>query len=194
MSATTERSLLAELLPLSARALAARFSAGHPIAPPDIAGFAYRGTSLGLPASIERLTWKKFQKVFLDDPALGAVRGYNVQVQQNGVTEPSVPRTRRGRPAVFGHFVVKDAAGYAVPRPSPGGVILDYARGGNGWPSPLAALRDPLVSLAPGDATWLLGYSYLELGPARLPTPSYFLLVREGPVVDRAARPSGMRP
>ena len=31
---------------------------GHPVDPKALEGFAYRGTSLGLPRFVERLTWK----------------------------------------------------------------------------------------------------------------------------------------
>ena len=45
-------------------------------------------------------------------------------------------------------------------------------------------LRDPMVALAPGSTERLLGWSYLDLGFA-LPTPSYFLLERIGPLDHR---------
>ena len=37
-------------------------------------------------------------------------------------------------------------------------------------------------ALEPGNADRLLGWSYVELGPLRIRTPSYFLLEREGPI------------
>jgi hypothetical protein len=43
-------------------------------------------------------------------------------------------------------------------------------------------MRDPLVALRPGDASALLGFTYVALGPLRIETPSFFLLEREGPL------------
>ena len=43
-------------------------------------------------------------------------------------------------------------------------------------------MRDPLIALNPGSNQLLLGWSYADLGFARLGTPSYFLLERERPL------------
>ena len=52
------------LLDLSGADLARRFAQGHPLQAQDLAGFEYRGVSLGLPAFVERLSWKTFVKAF----------------------------------------------------------------------------------------------------------------------------------
>ena len=155
----------AQLLRADAGALAAAMAAGHPFDPAALAGWVYRGISLGLPAWIERLTWKKFAKAFDRDAATGGVHGWNVRVEQDGLDRAWRAKRRRGRPVTFGPFVV-DARG--------GRVVLDYgvARG------PLGALRDPLVALHAGSTEVLLGRSLLDLRVATIPTPSYFLLER----------------
>jgi hypothetical protein len=62
------------------------------------------------------------------------------------------------------------------------GLLLDYGLGKNPRLDPTRLLRDPLVALAPGDAQVLLGCSLVVAGPARLTTPSYFLLERHAPL------------
>jgi hypothetical protein len=46
----------------------------------------------------------------------------------------------------------------------------------------MSRMRDPIVALHEGSVDLLLGWSYLDLGFWRMPTPSYFLLEREGPL------------
>ncbi len=53
--------MLSRLLP---RELSAELNRGKPLAPDELAGHAYRGVSLGLPALADRLLWKTFAKVF----------------------------------------------------------------------------------------------------------------------------------
>lgn len=145
---------------LSSRELAHAFAAGHRFDPHSVAGWVYRGTSLGLPRWIDRLTWIKFAKAF-DHRA----RGWNIRIEQTG---PWRPQLRRGRPITFGHFAVveRDA-----------GILLDYSAGRGA----LRLLRDPVVALD-DRADTLLGRSLVQLGPAAIPTPSYFLLERGDPL------------
>jgi hypothetical protein len=155
---------------LSRRDLAGLLRAGHPVRAADLAGYAFRGVSLGLPAAIERLSWKTFQKAFARDG--DRVRGWNVRVEQRGLGAPSVPLKRRGAPWSFGPFLVRDRAV---------GVLLDYGACA-GLFDPLRGLRDPLVAVNAGDRDLLLGRSLLQLGPLLVPTPSFFTLEREGPL------------
>jgi hypothetical protein len=175
---------LAGATPAELRALLA---AGQPIDPAALDDTEYLGTSLGLPAMIERLTWTTFKKVFHRDPDRGALRGWNVRIDQRapGWRE----RTRGGAPATFGHFAVVPLAGRRLPIACPAGLLLDYGRGGNGALDPIARLRDPIVAVAAGSADLLLGWSYLELGPMRVATPSFFTLERGGPI-GHVARPA----
>lgn len=147
---------------------------GHPVAAEEIAGAGYRGVSLNLPRVVERVTWTTFQKVFVRDR--DGVRGYNVRVEQRGVQAASVARQRRGRPWIFGHFRVRD--GRASRAGSDRGLLLDYGAFA-GRLDPLRPLRDPVVSLRAGSTDLLLGWSYLDLGPLCVPTPSFFTLERE---------------
>lgn len=176
-----QRSSSADLLRASRAELGARLRAGAPLAASELAGWTYRGTSLGLPGWVDRLAWKTFAKAFVADEA--GVRGWNIRVEQG--RPELVPQRRRGRPITFGHFRVVAAEDPALPR---GALLLDYGQGGNARLDPLGCVRDPLVALEPDDPTRLLGWSYLSLGGLRLGTPSYFLLERAGRV-DRGSMP-----
>lgn len=155
------------VLDASSAQLASWLAHGHPVAPEQLAGSEYHGTSLNLPRWLEQLTWKWFIKAFVRDG--DRVRGWNVRVDQRA---PWSPRLRRGEPITFGHFAaVRDGDR----------TMLDYGVGNRAL-DPIAMLRDPLVALDPGSADRLLGVSLVQLGSARLPTPAYFLLERGGPV------------
>ncbi|HEY5944403.1 MAG TPA: hypothetical protein VIV40_02885 [Kofleriaceae bacterium] len=161
----------ADVLAASRRELRALLESGHPIDAARLDDTVYRGISLGLPTWVERMTWKKFAKVFHRDPATCALRGWNMRVEQDGLDRPWRGRVRGGRPWTFGHFAVIDERDR---------LLLDY--GVNRWSDPIRTLRDPLVALHVDSVDLLLGGSYLEIGPARIPTPSYFLLERDRPL------------
>lgn len=158
---------------------------GHAIDEDALAGHEYRGVSLGLPRFVEKLTWTKFRKAFHRDAEGGPLRGWNVRLEQNGLDAPDRPKRRRGEPFCFGHFAVRPLAAYALGRyrgrrvAVPEGLMLDYGRGGNGL-DPIRFLRDPIVAVRADDPTLLFGWSYLDLGIRRLPTPSFFTLERAG--------------
>lgn len=176
---------------MSTDELARLLEGGHPIDAAALDDTEYRGTSLGMPGWLERLTWSKFRKTFHRDPKTGALRGWNVRLEQNGREAPDVPLRKGGAPFTFGHFVVVSASGYRAPRRRgravqfQHGLMLDYGLGKN-LLGPLRALRDPIVALRPGDPTLLLGWSYLELGRALVPTPSFFTLEHAGPLTHYA--------
>ncbi|MGZ3437934.1 MAG: hypothetical protein ACXVDD_00370 [Polyangia bacterium] len=164
-----------ELLALDGAGLAAALANGHAIDEAALDDSQYRGVSLGLPRMIEALTWKTFRKTFHRDPRTGRLRGWNVRLAQTGIDGPSVAQ------GTFGHYGVS-ALG-RVPRPCGPGLLIDYSAGTRG---PLGRLRDPIVAVHRGSVELLLGWSFVDLGLVQLPTPSYFLLVREGPL-DAAA-------
>lgn len=164
--------------------LRATLASGHAIDPDALAGWQYRGTSLGMPGFVDRLAWKTFVKAFHRDPGASLVRGWNVRIRQTGLLGPIEPLQRAGRPFVFGFFRVERPEGYLVPDGADRGLILDYNQAGNPPFDPVNRLRDPLVALEPGNADVLLGWSYLDLGIVRVPTPSYFLLERWAPVTE----------
>lgn len=161
------------LLSLSPSALRRALADGHPVDPAALDDTWYRGTSLGLWGWVEALTWKTFAKTFHHDPVTGARRGWNVRLHQDGLDAPARPLERAGVPLTFGHYAI---------RATDAGVLLDYGAGGNPWYDPSRLVRDPLVALAPSDPSRLLGYTCLALGGLRVPTPSWFLLERIGPL------------
>lgn len=169
-----------QLLRATGAELADALARGRRVEPASLAGSVFHGTSLGLPAWIERLTWKTFAKVFVREPD-GVVRGWNVRLEQ-GTPPTWQPRRRHGAPVTFGHFEVVDDGDR---------LVLDYGRGGNRAGDPIAALRDPLVALDDGGDR-LLGRSLVALAGRTLPTPSYFVLVRAGSV-EHVARPPRAR-
>jgi hypothetical protein len=166
---------------LDNRALFARLASGFAIDPRALDGATYRGTSLGLPALVDKVAWKTFQKTFHRDPATRELRGWNVRLEQDGVDAPSRPRRGSdGNPITFGHFQVVSAHGRRVPGGVEQGLLLDYGKGASSPLDPLARLRDPIVAIEAGAVDLLLGWSYLEMGPLRIRTPSFFTLEREG--------------
>ena len=155
---------------------------GHPIAPDGIADAAYRGISLGLPAWVDRLAWKTFQKTFHRDPATGHLRGWNVRIEQRGYEAPSVALRKNGQPFCWGHYRVVTPA---KPAPRIGrsrGLLIHYGLGGNAALDPTNRVRDPLVAITRDNPNMLLGWSYVDLGVLSFGTPTFFLLEREGPL------------
>jgi len=170
-----------DFLPLRQRELKAMLAGGYAIDPDAIAGHGYRGISLGLPDVAVWLSWRTFQKTFHRLPD-GRLVGWNVRVEQRGLTAATVAKERKRAPWTFGYYEVVPMAGRRAPIGPDHGLLIDYGRGGNGIFEPFRPMRDPLVALEKGSAERLLGWSYVELGPLRIPTPSYFLLEREGPI------------
>ncbi len=171
-----------DVLRLDRAALMKLLRAGHAIDPAALDGHAYRGVSLGLPGLVERLTWKTFQKTFYRDPATGHLRGWNVRVEQRGLDAPSVARTRHGVPVTFGHYRVIAPSEVRAPAGCDRGLVIHYGLGANAALDPINRVRDPLVALNPGDASLLLGWSYADVLGVLVPTPSFFVLEREGPI------------
>ena len=175
-----------QLIDADKSTLRALLASGHPIDADALAGWQYRGTSLGMPGFVDRLAWKTFVKAFHRDPGAAQVRGWNVRIRQTGLLGQIEPLLRDGKPFVFGFFRVERPDGYVVPDGAARGLILDYNQAGNPPFDPVNRVRDPLVALEPGNADVLLGWTYLDLGIVRVPTPSFFLLERWAPVVEPA--------
>lgn len=163
--------MLDRYLTMTRKELFAALVAGKPIDPGSLDDTEHKGISLGLPRWAETLSWKTFRKTFHRDKATGALRGWNVRMEQQGLDGPRVAMTKRGVPFTFGHYIVRRPEEASHPR-VPQALLLDYDVPGNGL---LRLMRDPLVQVEDGV---LLGWSYLSLW--RIPTPSYFLLVPEG--------------
>ncbi len=165
------------LLPLPRSELRALLRGGRPVDPRALEGFAFRGTSLGLPPLVERWTWKTFQKAFWLHPRTGRLMGWNVRLEQDGVDARSRPRLRGGAPDCRWFFEVLPSRGL-------GGVdtaLIDYARGPNPLFEPMRWVKDPLVAVGPDDDL-LLGVSWVVVAGGCLETPTYFSLRREHPV------------
>jgi len=178
-----------DLIDADRRTLRALLATGHPVDPDAIAGWQYRGTSLGMPGFVDQLAWKTFVKAFHRDPGAALVRGWNVRIRQTGLLGPVEPLLKNGKPFVFGHFRVESPLGYFVPAGADRGLLLDYNQAGNPALAPVNRLRDPVVALEPGNADVLLGWSYLDLGLVRVPTPSFFTLERLAPVGEPVPAP-----
>ena len=155
-----------ELVRASRRELKQRLAGGHRVEASAIEGWVYRGTSLGLPRLVERLTWKTFQKAFWRDPVTQRLMGWNVRLEQDGLDAPSRPKLRGGVPVTTWFYEVLEG---------PDGLVIDYSRGPNPPLEPARLVTDPLVSLEPGSAELLLGVSRL----GAIDTPTYFMLERE---------------
>ena len=172
-----------ELRTASTKVLRQHIVEGYPVDPAALEGWVYRGTSLGLPRIVEKLTWKNFQKTFYREPGTGRLIGWNVRLAQDGLDAPSRPKLRRGAPVTEWHYEVIAPTGVATPAGFDRGLIIDYGRGRVPDLS-MRFVKDPLVSLSPGSADELIGVSYVALTGVCVETPTYFTLEREQRITD----------
>lgn len=184
---STPHPLRDPLLRANRAELRRRLVEGRAVDPQALAGFTYRGTSLGLPRIAEQLSWKTFEKCFWRDPATRRLLGWNVRLHQDGVDAPSRPKlTREGEPVTTWFYETLPASSAPLPSSWPQefrrGLIIDYARGNNPLLDGLRFIKDPLVDVGDGSGELLLGVSVLTLPGLCVPTPTYFLLERAGPV------------
>ena len=156
-----------------------RIVEGHPVDPKAIEGWTYRGTSLGLPGFVERLTWKTFQKTFHRDATSGRLVGWNVRLHQDGIDAPSRPILRDGAPVCVWHYEVIAPDGVPMPKCFDRGLIIDYGRAKNPALATVRLMKDPLVALAPDGCDELIGVSYAVVAGRCIETPTYFTLERE---------------
>lgn len=178
---------LDDLAGMSADQLDRAMREGGPVDEAALAERELDGLSLNLPRIVERLTWQKFKKVFHREPD-GGLRGWNCKVVQSPLEAPWVLEQKGGAPVTYGHYRVRPSADYAMPRPYGAGLMLDYGLGGNGRLDPTSRLRDPIVSVNEGSSALLLGWTYVDLGLTRAPTPSYFAL-RVGVALSHVVSP-----
>ena len=178
----TEASLAKALRTAPRRALREHILGGHPVDPEALEGFVYRGTSLGLPAFVEKLTWKTFQKTFHRDEATGRLLGWNVRLHQDGLDAPSRPIVKNGRPVCVWNYEVIEPRGVPMPVGFDRGLVIDYSRVDNPLFDTVRFMKDPLVALSPGNYDELIGVSYAVVGGICIETPTYFTLEREGPI------------
>ena len=170
------------------RAAPAAATHGHAIAPQALDNWEYRGTALGLPRFVERLSWKTFQKVFLRDGDVCAA-GMSACSSAASVLTVSHSCDAESRSPLATIRVVP-ARPSESPWPYGDGLLIDYGRGRNRRFDPIGRVRDPLVAFTGGGVELLLGWSYLDLGLFRLATPSFFALERERPLTHQVAPPT----
>jgi hypothetical protein len=191
MTATT----LDDLMAMSNDELYAVVQRGTPLDTHALADTTYTGIDLSMPAWFHRLMWKTFRKTFHLDLATGALRGWNVKVEQTGWEAPPAPkRNRRGEPLTFGHYEVRPAEGLKFPRGWQGGHYLDYRVAGNRFfDFPARAGYCPLVSVNPGSSELLLGWEVFKVAGLLVPINDFWVLRREGPLApeDVVPRPDG---
>jgi hypothetical protein len=113
----------------------------------------------------------------------------NLSVQQRGPHGPFVDRLKRGQRVTYWHYEVVPAAGYAMPADYGRALLIDYGLAERGACNPQRRMRDPLVALDEGSPDLLLGYTWADLGIVQLPTPTFFALVRGGPLTYEVPRP-----
>ena len=82
------------------------------------------GALLGLPLIVERLSWKTFQKTFFRH-ASGRLVGWNVRLEQDGVSAPSRPKQRNGIPVTAWNYEVIVDERARRPAGFPRGVLID---------------------------------------------------------------------
>jgi hypothetical protein len=175
-------SIAKSLRTASGRVLREHIVEGHPVDPKALEGFAYRGTSLGLPSFIEKLSWKTFQKTFYRHEPTGRLVGWNVRLHQDGLDAPSRPLVKDGHPVCVWNYEVIEPGGVPMPAGFDRGLIIDYSRAENPTFDTVRLMKDPLVALSPGNYDELIGVSYAVIGGLCIETPTYFTLEREQPI------------
>lgn len=182
---------LDDLLRMDRHELHAIIDRAHPLDPDALAGHQYQGIDLSLPPWVNRILWKTFRKTFHRDPATGAVRGWNVRMEQQGIDGPRVPKRRGGATWHFAHYELRSAVGERFPRGWQGPHFLDYGRVGNPFGENLG--WTPLVAVNEGDMSLLLGWEVFRLGPLFVPLRDYWALRLEGPLEEVFATPRDAR-
>jgi hypothetical protein len=178
---STSQLSLDDLIAMDAEQLQAVIDRGYALDTDAMADTQYLGVDLSLPPLLSRLMWKTFRKTFHQDPETGVLRGWNVRMEQTGVTGPRVPMTdKHGRPITFGHYHVCSAKGVRFPKGWRGGHFLDYGIAGNTFLDLARLGYTPLVAVNEGSSELLLGWEIFRVGPAFLPMKLYWALQKDG--------------
>ncbi len=135
---------------------------------------------------MNRILWKTFRKTFHRDPSTGALRGWNVRMEQTGIDGPQEPmKNADGTAKTFAHYEVRSAEGKRFPRGWHGDHYLDYGVVGN--PFGEAIGYTPLVAVNEASMNLLLGWEVFKVGPLFVPLPDYWALRLDGPLGDVVA-------
>lgn len=184
-SAPSSPLTLEDLMAMDRRALHGVLCRGRALDPDKLAGRQFLGVDLSLPGWARKVLWHTFRKTFVRDEPGAEVRGWNVRMEQHGVSGPRIPmRDRKGQPVTFGHYRVRSAEGIHFPGGWSGAHFLNYGAAGNPFWDMARLGYTPLVAVNEGSQDLLLGWEVFKLGPAFLPMPLYWALRDEGPVED----------
>jgi len=153
--------------------------AGRPPDARQLAGWEFKGyNSLDLTAF---LGFRKFKKGFYSERtpthAGERIKGYNVKVPQNGVTEPWEPLISGGHPVRHGFYDAYPVDPGEKDNLYPNALLINYDCGRNPIYDPSRFLRDYLVQVDPENPDLYLGKATIAIGPWR-PAVSYFVLER----------------
>jgi hypothetical protein len=181
---------LEELMEMNRHQLHAIIDRAYPLNLGALEEKQYQGVDLSLPPFVNRILWKTFRKTFHRDAQTGALRGWNVRMEQTGIDGLRVPmKDRNGKPRTFAHYEVRSAAGLRFPRRWKGPYYLDYGVKGNPFGENLG--YTPLVAVNEGSMDLLLGWEVFKLGPLFIPLPDYWALRLEGPLEEVIPPPVG---
>lgn len=181
---------LEDLMAMDGKALHEVLLRGHPLEPEKLAGKAYLGVDLSLPAIARKILWHTFRKTFTLDESTGEVRGWNVRMEQHGVNGPRIPmRNRRGKAITFGHYIVRKTDGVEFPQNYRGTHYLDYGTVGNPFLDLARLGFTPLVAVNEGSQDLLLGWEVFRVAGKFVPMPLYWALRVEGPLDEVVPRP-----
>lgn len=181
---------LEDLMSMDAETLHEILLKGHPLEPEKLAGKAYLGVDLSLPGIARKILWHTFRKTFTRDEKTGDIRGWNVRMEQHGVSGPRIPmRDRKGKAITFGHYIVRQRGDIVFPQNYRGAHYLDYGTVGNPvWD--LARLGfTPLVAVNQGSQDLLLGWEVFRVAGKFVPMPLYWALRLDGPLTEVIPRP-----
>jgi hypothetical protein len=139
--------------------------------PSGLAGSEWRGWNT--PWRMKLLGIQKFEKGFFRGDR--GLEGYNVQVRQDGLDAPWVPKPSPERPKRWAFFVIEPAD---ASRRYPNAALIDYGASSRNQRWSVTRLpRDFLVQPDASNPDLLLGKAYLAIGGLRIPS-NFFVLER----------------
>ncbi len=162
---------LEELERCSRGELVTLLKGGRPLPLEALDDTVFFGRTLASIGIVEKLTWKTFRKVVLNERS--ERRGWNVRLVQG--TAPS--DAQGALPMVDEKGVARAFGPFRVELGPNGGAWLDYGVPGNRGLA--ARVKDPLVDVGDG---FVLGVSELHVLGTTFLTPSWFCLRAERPV------------